>query len=309
MELNAAELKSFATAELNTYLLSSLSIDSNKALKEIEEEILDEYRDLNSEDTKRARLDYFKVNDAKSDDYAEKILELEDNKKVIYGIRHKGANPDLPFVQLKANFSITSKADALEIYQKVRHEFEVFKPLYINFHNAMKVDADFYGSIYMVASTKEIIECPNWSNEGKITFEAIKDNSYYDWYKDGYDQFHLDAPDLKNKVTVNSCSSMEDSLEQGLLKFVYLNEERIGLIAGERSDFLGSSAVYFHEIFISKKWKGRGLAKVVQQKFIKDFCSDLNFVWGTIDAHNLPSYKTAYSNGRRAVRYECFVNL
>jgi L-amino acid N-acyltransferase YncA len=102
---------------------------------------------------------------------------------------------------------------------------------------------------------------------------------------------------------------MSDSLEQGLLKTVELNGKRIGLIVGEKSDFLGRTGIYFHEIYISSDWKGMGLAKAIQRKYISLFANELELIWGTIDSANLPSYKTAYSNGRRAVRYECFVKL
>jgi hypothetical protein len=309
MKLTKNELRPFALAELNSYELSNLNIQSEKALKEIEDELNEELEDLNSKETKVARLDYFKVKSATADDYAEKFLELDDGKKIIYGIRNKGGNSDIPFVQLRANFQIVSKDESLKIYELIKNEFEVFNPLYLSFHTKVKIDSDFYGSVHMVSPVASVCSMPNWPEEYSISFENVADNSYYDWYKNGYDEFHSDVPELKHKVTVNSSDSMEDSLEQGLLKFVLLNGERIGLIAGEKSDFLGSSGVYFHEIFISKEWKGKGLAKVIQRKFIEAFCNELEFVWGTIDSNNLPSYKTAYSNGRRPLRYECFINL
>jgi hypothetical protein len=309
MKLTKDELRSFSMAELNSYNLTGLGVKTEKALLEIEDELLDELEDLNLEDTKNARLDYFKVERAKAEDYAERALNLDSDKKVIYGIRNKGGNPEIPFVQLRPNFPITSKEEGLKIYKLVEAQFSVFKPLYISFHTKAKIDADFYGSVHMVSNVDSINLMQAWPNEESISFEDITDNSYYDWYKSGYDEFHRDVPELKNKVTVNSCSSMEDSLGQGLLKFVLLNGERIGLIAGGRSDFLGSTGIYFHEIFIASKWKGKGLAKVVQRKFITSFCSDLEFVWGTIDSKNLPSYKTAFSNGRRPIRFECFVEV
>lgn len=309
MKLTKNELRSFVLAELNSYELNDLNVQTEKALKEIEDELVDELEDLNSKETKEARLDYFKVKNALAEDYAEKLLKLDGGKKVIYGIRNKGGNPNIPFVQLRANYQITSKDESLRIYELVKNEFEIFKPLYLSFHAQEKNDADFYGSVHMVSTVENICSMPSWFEKEAINFEEISDNSYYDWYKSGYDEFHADVPELKHKVTVNSVDSMEDSLKQGLLKFVLLNGERIGLIVGEKRNFLGGSGLYFHEIFISKKWKGKGLAKVIQRKFIESFCSELEFAWGTIDSNNLPSYKTAYSNGRRPVRYECFINL
>ncbi len=305
MKLNENELQSFVMAELNTYDLNDLSLNTELALKEIRDELLEELEDLNSDDTKQARLDYFKVQGAKKDDYREKLIEVEKDKAVIYGIRNMGGNPEIPFIQIRPNFSISSKEESLKIYDLIKEDFKLFKPLYLSFQAVRKAHADFYGSVHMIARTSELINKEKWPHEDSIEFTNISDDSYYDWYTKGYEEFHTDHPELKNKVTINSSESMKDTL----LKLVTLGGERIGLIAGEESNFLGNSGVYFHEIFISKKWKGKGLAKAIQRKFVEIFCSELDFVWGTIDCNNLPSYKTASSNGRRPVRYECFVNL
>ncbi|EQC43827.1 hypothetical protein M900_1451 [Bacteriovorax sp. Seq25_V] len=299
----------FAKAVLDTFDLKEFSIDREKALIGLKDDISSEFEDLNSEETKKARNDHFKIEGAKPEDYFEKVLLLDSGRKVIYGIRHMGGNPDLPFVQLTPNYQIYSKAEALEVYEKVRHEFEVFKPKFLSFWSRDQIDADFFGSIYMVSTSKKMKLLDEWSLESDLTFTKITDDSYYDWYESGYKEFHESSPELSQKVTVNSVDSMRDSLEEGLLFYVEFQGERIGLIAGERSKLLGHDGIYFHEIFISKKWKGKGLAKAIQRKFIVSNTVEHELVWGTIDAHNLPSFKTAKSNGRRPMRYECFVDL
>lgn len=309
MKLNQIEEQSFALAVLCTYDISGLGIDTTIAQNELKEELISEINDLNSEKTKQARLEYFKVPGVNLSDYSEKLLSLNNGKKVIYGIRNFGGDPKLPFIQIIPNFEITSKKVALDIYQSIKDQFNIFNPLYLGFQTKDKIDADFFGSTFMVASSKEIKKINPWDFEKKIEFETINDSSYYDWYKNGYDEFHKEVPELKEKVTVNSLESMTDSQEQGLLKFVSLNGERIGLIAGEREKFLGHDGLYFHEIFISAKWKKKGLAKAIQRKFICNFTDGHEYIWGTIDSFNIPSYKTAYSNKRRPIRHECFINI
>ncbi len=309
MNFSEAQLQSFTTAELNTYNLSSLTIDREVAKSAIQQELLEEVTDLNLESTQQSRLDFFKVEGATKDHYSEKVLSISADKELIYGIRNMGGNPEVPFIQLIPNFKISSKEECLEIYKLIKEEFKVFRPLHLSFHSAHKVNADFYGSIYMVSKTQELITQNHWPVEEFISFESIEDDSYYGWYRDGYEEFHRDFPELKSKVDINSLHSMQDPLEQGLIKYVILDEERIGIIVGEASNFLGHTAVYFHEIYITKKYKGKGLAKAIQRKYVMDFCSESDFVWGTIDSMNIPSYKTAYSNGRRPIRYESFINL
>ena len=309
MKLKEKLTQSLTVAIFNTYDLKDLKVSTIKANKEIRDDLIEELEDLSSEETKRARLDFFKVRGAIANDYTERCLKISDEKEFIYGIRNMGGNPEIPFIQITPNFEINSKDEALRIYELIKHEFQIFSPLYLSFNSSKKVDADFYGSIHMVASIDALLEKEPWPDEDQISFEAINNDSYYEWYQNGYKEFHEETPNLKARVTLNSLCSMEDSLEQGLLKYAIFEGERIGIIAGERSNFLGHTGVYFHEIYISKKWKGRGHAKLIQRKFIEIFCHDLNFVWGTIDSENLPSYKTAFSNGRRPIRYECFINL
>ena len=102
---------------------------------------------------------------------------------------------------------------------------------------------------------------------------------------------------------------MEESRELGLLYYGVINNENVGLIAADKTNFLSHSGVYFNEIMLTTDWKGKGLAKVLQQKFIKEHVCQLDFVWGTIDWNNKPSLKTALSNNREAIRFESFIDI
>lgn len=309
MKLHKDDVQLFALAALQTFDLNGLEINDKLASRELSSELESDFADLNSETTLEARWKYFNISNAKPLDYQEKILKLDDDKKVIYGIRHMGENRELPFIQFYPNFTIKNKSEAFEIYEKLKSEFKVFKPLWVCFWANRTNDADFFGSSYMVSTTKRIKELKTWEQEKELELRKIIDDSYYEWYKKGYEKFHLDVPELAKKVTLNSLDSMKDSLEQGLLHYVLYKGEKIGLIAGERSPLLGHEGIYFHEIYIDKKWKGKGLAKAIQRKFVTKLAHENDYIWGTIDSSNLPSYKTAIANGRRPVRVECFVNL
>ncbi len=309
MSSNHENVQLFAKAALDTFNLKQFSIDKEKALVGLKDDIGSEFEDLNAKETKKARCDHFKVTGAKPKGYEEKVLFLDSGKSVIYGIRHMGGNPDLPFIQFTPNYPISSKAEALEVYEKVGHEFLVFKPKYLSFWSRDEIDADFLGSTFMVSTSNEMKNLNEWPLERDLKFTKITDDSYYEWYENGYKEFHESSPELREKVTVNSVDSMRDSMQEGLLYFVELNGQRMGLIAGEKSKLLGHDGLYFHEIYISKKWKGKGVAKAIQRKFVASKTAGHEFVWGTIDSHNLPSYKTAKSNGRIPIRFECFINI
>ncbi|WP_372365062.1 hypothetical protein [Candidatus Uabimicrobium sp. HlEnr_7] len=306
--INNNDLLLFAKASLNTFTFSHLNICKEKAIFFLKDEISANINELNLPKVKDKRHEYFKIDGSCSNDYTEKILSLGTGKKVIYGIRHFGGNRDFPFVHFQPNFSLSSKEEVVYVYQKVKAEFEMFCPLYVNFWSNIQLEGTSLGCVYMVSTSKNMQELPPWNKEKQISFEDICDHSYYDWYKKGYDAFHCDFPKLKDRVTVNDLDTMRTSLDQGLLKFVIYKGERIGLIAAEKSSFLDHPGIYFNEIYIEKKLKGQGLAKAIQRKFVTLFTKN-SFIWGTIDAQNLPSYKTALTNARTPIRYECFVKI
>lgn len=307
--LSNSELNSFAEADIQTYDLSHLDIDLEIVEDSIEKEIEENLAELNSAETLAARFNNFKVEGTTEEDYRERLYKIDKNKKFIYGIRNFGGDRNLPFIYIQANFEISSKVQALSFYNLIKEEFNKFSPLYLSFQTKLPIDSDFIGSIYLVASTKDISSRVPWDTEDRIQFEDVTTSDYYEWYKLGYSQFHIENPELEKKVTLNNKDVMDDSLEQGLLKYIRIDNERAGIIAAENSKLLGHSGIYFNEIFLQNKWKGKGLAKAIQRKFISKYAQGTQFIWGTIDSNNLPSYKTAYSNGRRPIRYENFINL
>lgn len=197
----------------------------------------------------------------------------------------------------------------MAIFELFKSQYELFSPLYLMFYSKSAIECDFYGSIHMTGRTEDILQASMWEQEKSIKLVTPKNDDYFEWYKSGYEDFHQMNPELKTMVSGNEKNLMEKSRNEGLLKLVYIGEELIGIISAEKSDFLGSSGLYFNEIHIHKNWKGKGLAKAIQRKFIVGNAKEIEYIWGTIYASNKPSYKTAYSNKRRPVRYECFIRI
>ncbi|MEH0862406.1 hypothetical protein [Halobacteriovorax sp. DPLXC-1] len=309
MTINKLDTKAFALALLDTYNFNGYGIDKEVAIKELQREIEEDFIDLNTEETKLARWQRFKREGVSLQDFSEKVLNLGESRKVIYGIRHMNGNINIPFINLIANFSISSKEDALEIYKNICDEFKNFSPKFLSFFSAQKIEADFYGDTYMCATASTMKARDPWNSEAEIDLIRVEDESYYAWYEKGYAQFNKDVPELAYKVRANSREVMNESLDEELLYYAFYQGRRIGLIAAVRSKLLGHDGFYFNEIYLEKEFKGKGLAKALQRIFVAKFASDNPIVWGTIDASNLPSYKTAFSNGRRPIRFECFVKL
>lgn len=309
MKLTKNDWSAFANADLNTFDLSSFDIDKSMALNSLAEDLREEFEDFNSIETKQARLNHFKISGATLEDFSERVIELSENKKVIFGIRHEGGNVNLPFVQVTPNFEI-SREQLLELYSdKLKDYFSIFNPLQIRFWSKRKLESCLVGATYLVSTHGQMSELNEWPSEKDLSFKNVEDDSYYEWYKSGYDDFHTEQDDLKDRVTVNSKEVMKGSVEDGLLKTVFLDGKKIGLIAAEKSKFLGHDGIYFNEIFLDKAFKRRGFAKAIQRKFVEEFSDGNDFIWGTIDYQNVPSYKTAVSNGRKPIRFECFISI
>lgn len=309
MNLTIEDVATFALAELNTFNLKKLHLNHKTALNKLKQDINTELDELNSSEVKMSRWNYFKIPNTKVNDFEERVLDLGGGKKLIYGIRHLGGDRSTPFLYLKPNYKFLSKSDVFNVYDSIKRNVSIFKPLYLCWWSDNVVDADIIGSTYMVACASDIKKIKPWDDETLLDLKRVTDDSFYSWYKRGYENFHKQTPSLKKKVTMNSLESMKDSMESGLLYDVMIGKERIGLISAERSPLLGHPAIYFHEIYIDNNWRGRGLAKSIQRKFILQNAKAGDYIWGTIDNSNLSSYKTALSNRRRPIRYECFARL
>ena len=96
MEFKFSDLQKLAEAELNTYSLKNFNFDRLTSLNFFKKDLQEEFKDLNLKDTKKKRLDYFKVKGATTEDYEEKFFSLDNSRFLIGGIRNFGGDPKYP---------------------------------------------------------------------------------------------------------------------------------------------------------------------------------------------------------------------
>jgi len=299
----------FAKITLSTYNLDGFDIDEQTALEAICNDINETLLDLNNEKTKLARFNRFKISQVDPEDYKEHIISLDNDRKIICGIRHEGGNVKMPFVNIETNFK-SSKKELLLIYkEQLEKYFKKFAPIHLRYYTKNKSLENTISNGYLIQKASIIKNKKPYPEEKLIELVNPNDDSYYDWYIKGYQTFHENFPELKTSVTSESKKSMDNCLKDGLLKIAKYKGERIGLIAADKDSFLGVPGIYFIEIFIDEKWKGKGLAKSIQRKFIDSLSNGNEIIWGTIDYQNKPSYKTALSNNRIPIRFENFASL
>ena len=155
----------------------------------------------------------------------------------------------------------------MEVYEKIKHI--LFKPISFCIHTKQQISEDVTGNVFLVASAKNYLSRLPWKNEYNLALTKVSDDSYYDWYKKHYDEFHQGQIDFKNSVPLNSKEIMEESRELGLLYYGVINNENVGFIAADKTKFLGHSGIYFNEIMLTRDWKGKGLAKFYSKNLSK----------------------------------------
>lgn len=312
--MNSETRKRLAHAALKTFDLSVFGKINIEAASSTLEHELQKRLQLNDPKTTYQRHDFFKIPNSKQKDYEERLFQVAMNKNVLAGIRHFGGNVEKPFISLWPDYEFETLVDLKEVYSVIADEFAVFGPKHLSLwvNSKQKLGLQLSSVLtpslrYVVGSVKEIKNKPLPPNSEKVSLVTIEDNSYRGWYEELYKEFHRKFAELKRRVPVNDQEDMDSCLNDRLLFFIYIDGQKAGLIGGRKEELLGQSGVYFTEIVLSSEFKSRGFAAAAQRAFTESLPESTDLVWGTIDAKNVSSTKTALRVGRIAIRSEFFV--
>ncbi|MBK1880503.1 hypothetical protein [Pelagicoccus mobilis] len=312
MELADDILDSFARAALESYDYRGLGLDEAVALRALRHEIAEDFGELSEVDVLERRWRNCGIEGTSLEDFSEWLVPIGGERAVICGIRHLGMNLSKPFVQLVPNFQFGSLEEARALYREsLAGLFERLRPKWIQVYSHSGEGSEAGGSLCLVGKAGAMLKAVarGKPQEGRLSLVDAEDESYFLWYEATYDAFHAENPGLKDWVHKNDLELMRACRKDGLLKLVQIDGELAGLVAAERTPFLGNEGIYFVEILLAKKWRGMGLGKGAQLLFVEQCCDPGDFVWGLIDRRNASSLRTALSNGRRVARGECFLEI
>lgn len=317
MNITEVEKKNLEDIFISSFDMTLFSIETNSNLKKWAQDEIDELIELNNEDIKRKRYEYFNIQGTTKDNFSESIFEILGNKKVLAGIRHAGGNVDIPFIQVTPGFSLESIEDLKLIKEKILKSFEVFSPIYIDIWCSpkwgiykeletlgLKRQSYVVGSLEDINARNKETRLPN-----NYSLAIVKEDNFYQWYKTIYDNFHDKSPELKDWVPINSHDEMLESMHDGLLYYILDGKERIGLIQAENESLFGEESLYMCEILLKPEYKGKGIAPLAQIEFLKEVSHNRRFVWGTTDDKNQPSMRTALRVGRKIIRTSFMIGL
>ncbi|MBK8202520.1 MAG: GNAT family N-acetyltransferase [Bdellovibrionales bacterium] len=207
-------------------------------------------------------------------------------------------------------------SDLIKIQDALVEKFKIFEPLqfklWLNPESvfAKQLEQNICPNLRcVVGKVSNIKNAPRPNNYEKVSLSPIKKDDYRAWYEQLYSDFHMSNVELKDWVPVNDAENMDACLKDGLIYFVHIENEKVGLIAAKRKSLLGKSGIYMTEILLSKDFKGKGYAPAIQRKFIDEATDGIELVWGTIDARNVASTRTAFRVGRNSIRTEFFIPI
>ena len=310
------EKEEFGKAVLQAiYDLDAIAITPNSALLGILTEI-DELDDLNNLETMESRRAHFQIPNTTADDYSERFFEIKPGCRMLAGIRHLSGKKDQPFVHMFLGFIPTSD-DLPRLKELALKQFGVFFPKQVSFwlrpSSLLALDLETKGYAarrYIVGRFSKISKRPLPFGYERITLEKMHgapDSG--GWYEKAYSDFHSEYPELERWVPITDSKELQRCADDKLLFRVLVDGNHAGLIGGRNEPLLGSPAVYMTELLLTHPFKGQGFAAALQRKFLDSMAPKFELVWGTIDAKNKPSTRTALKIGRAAIRAEFFLPI
>ena len=256
---------------------------------------------------------------ATPDMYNHRVLEV-DGMRVMLGIRFRGGDISIPFVDLvRSSQAITSAAQVGVICDLVRQEFAIFKPLRVRFYQPahLKFQFDLPGSSgdkrVLAAPLTTMLAHPKPEGLERVTLRRANDLEFYSRYAETYAAIYQERPWLPHESTPESLEDMQEYLETGHVFEVLVDGQWAGITgADHRSDEFVLRGFMVLEMLLAKFARGQGLGAAVQYRLAEALLSSgapEDVLYGTIGSNNSPMLKTAARVGRLDLGGWIWVNL
>lgn len=243
---------------------------------------------------------------ARTTDYLHRVVTFGSDAALV-GIRFRGGDMAYPFVDLLVCTS--PWREVLEEFESVvRDAFAVFAPKALRVFEARVaaieegevVDQWFHAAtIDEVARTEDDGRCemvriePVVAKDLDACFESL-----CRWYHD----FATSEPALADRVQPTSREQLGACMADDALRWLVARDERVGLLGFARAEERYFDGFVVMEEIVARAHRGHGYAARAQHLLAKDFVPQESgtLLWGTIDAHNRASIRTARRAGRPA---------
>ena len=300
-------LDALAASKFDLFKSKDIFKDNLEGLKKEIVSDLDQLAQLSLPEVYTERFDFFKLSGTIAEDFQERILEVENEKFIVAGIRFRGLNVNKPFVSIIANFEITS--DKLsDLAKLIKKNFSIFKPFAFQFHLPSEVELiapDLGIDRYTIAGAiEDLIDYKLPERPETVEIVELNNTDFYDEYIAEYTIFHKKNHELRDEVKPESLEVFKEAINNHLLYKVIIENEYAGIIAGAVSDYYGIHGVCIIEEILYDSFKGKGFGVYLQKEFAKKLQDRHQLLWGTISSLNHSSLKTAFRNGRKVEEVE-----
>lgn len=248
------------------------------------------------------------VTGASPHDYAPRMLELTPDCSVIARIHFRGLNRLAPFVDVSAQSgALPSSLGAL------RRAFALFRPHAVRIWHAPDEPAPSNGRpdlIVVAGHIPSLLNLPPPANSERITLKPDPTLDCYTDYVATYEALHRLDPSLADLSEPEDRDSLRACAEANAFFRVLVDARPAGFVAACPDSFRLWSGWSIVEQVLEPNFRGLGLAPALQRALLTQLdLSRAATVFGTIDARNTPSLKTALRVGRRAVEMATFLPL
>jgi len=246
--------------------------------------------------------------------WANRVLPLPDGGWALTGIRFRGLDVTMPFVDVVATNAPATPAEVSEVAARVAATYAAFSPRCVRFDvsdpdglvtaltagvDGTRAEVDQYVVAGLVASLRERATGPSYDavmlRPGDPAPLAARAATIYA-------HLHREAPHTTLWAGAESMESLAACAAEDLLFEVVVDDEPAGVVAALREDAHGLLGYVVQELCLDAAHRGRGLAAPVLQHLVRALPGDEGVtLWGTIHPANAASLRNALSIGRRKV--------
>ena len=242
------------------------------------------------------------------EDYAAKLVRLDSTCTVLAAIHFLRRSTDFPFVDVSAQSTSLPRPLPLTVLTKA---FACFSPRAIRIwrSSADPLPEHAKDDLVIVGGALGALQhAPDLPGLERIRLEADSGVAWYDEYRQMYD-VASDVPASRLRgPTLESRASLAECARAGALFRVVIDGMTAGVIAARPDSYRYWRGWHIVEEVLHPRIRGHHLAPAMQQALLRSLNADREgFVFGTIEAGNTPSLKTALRVGRRILEIGTFV--
>jgi L-amino acid N-acyltransferase YncA len=245
-------------------------------------------------------------------DWANRVLPLRDGGWALTGIRFRGLDVTLPFVDVVATTAAPTPPEVAEVAAQVASAYAAFHPRCVRFdvpdpdalidaladdEGDTRAEVDQYVVAGLVTSLRTRATATSYDavalRRGEPDAMAARAAAVYA-------ELHDDVPDTRLWATAEDVESLAACATEGLLFEVVVDDDPAGVVAALREDAHGLLGYVVQELCLDSAHRGRGLAAPVLQHLVRELPVDgRTTLWGTIHPDNTASLRNALRIGRQ----------